>query len=267
MFSVKLMGGMGNQMFQYALGRSLSIRNNTNLCVDLNFYNEEDCHRNYYLDIFELEVEVCSKVNKSDKAIKQRQWAYDDNILKIKSGGYIDGYWQSPQYFEGIKDVIRKDFRFKKELSTRGKELQQYIFSTNSVCLNIRLTDYVGHPLLGVCDMDYFINAVDYMNEHIDMSTIFVFSDDIEWCKNNLKSHDKYFFVDHSYAHSCPTKKFDEYFQLMVSCENYIIPNSTFAWWAVWLNEKSKIVIAPQRWFIPDDMDGGDLYFEKWVKI
>ena len=266
--AVKLMGGMGNQMFQYALGRAISIRNNIDYCVDIDFYNEESCHREYYLGMFQLSVLTCKESDciNTFKVIKD-QWNFNKNILKIDHNIYLDGYWQSSKYFDIIEQELRKDFIFKDELRGNANILSQKILSSNSVCLNIRLTDYVGHPILGVCDRDYYLRAIKRMREELINPVFYVFSDVIEWCEKNFKEHKNFIFVSHSFAHSNGKSGFDEYFQLMTLCKNYIIPNSTFAWWAVWLNENKKNVIAPKRWFVPDHMNSDGLYCEDWILL
>ena len=137
------------------------------------------------------------------------------------------------------------------------------INSSNSVLINVRRTDFLNGDFHGVMGMDYINNAVSFIESKVDNPHYFIFSDDIEWCRDNIKL-DNMAIVDHSYKGD----RFGYYLQLMKSCKNFIIPNSTFAWWAAWLNEnENKIVIAPKKWLNNESVNTKDLIPSNWIRI
>jgi hypothetical protein len=133
----------------------------------------------------------------------------------------------------------------------RSLELLNDIKNTNSVMLNVRRTDFVNNAFHGTMDVDYYSRAISIINEKVENPKYFIFSDDIEWCKENLNNIDNSVIVDHSYKGD----RFGEYLELMKNCKHYIIPNSSFAWWSAYLSEnKDKVVIAPKRWLLNEDL-------------
>jgi hypothetical protein len=263
MISVTLMGGMGNQMFQYSLGRSLSIKNNLPMNLDLFFLNRRDfgpnfVYRNYDLDIFNIRPEFGS----GGEVVKEPHFQYSEDIhnLVVDKHINIEGYWQTPKYFSNIESIIRNDFQFV-NLVTES-DLLNSIRNSNSVMINVRRTDYLNTDFHGVMGNDYIMRAVDIIESKIENPTYFIFSDDVEWCKENIHLKNMT-IVDHSYA----GEKFNYYLQLMISCKHFIIPNSSFAWWSAWLNTNTdKIVISPKNWFNMD-IDTSDLIPDNWIRI
>lgn len=137
------------------------------------------------------------------------------------------------------------------------------IKSSNSVLLNVRRTDYLNTHYHGVMDKEYLEKGIEIIKSKIEKPYFFLFSDDIEWCKENLKYEDMT-IVDHSYKGD----RFSYYLQLMMNCKNFIIPNSSFAWWAAWLNnDDDKVVICPKNWFTDSKIDTSDLIPENWIRI
>jgi hypothetical protein len=289
MITIKLSGGLGNQMFQYAIGRFLSHKHNTNLGLDLSFLNDRSygdkfVYRDYYLDMFTISVDKVIEKSSAYKMIKSKvaeklkinvpgvkvetQFHFDRSKLNCGKNCYLTGYWQSPRYFSEISDTIKKDFSFVKTIRPSSQALLDSIKNSNAVCLNVRRTDYVGNSLHDVCDVNYYHNALDLVSKRIGYQTVFVFSDDIEWCARNLKIPSDHVFVGHEHAHTTDFKNFDAYLYMMSRCKHYIIPNSTFAWWAVWLNGgNDKIVIAPNRWFNDTKINAEELYGETWTRL
>jgi len=136
------------------------------------------------------------------------------------------------------------------------------------VCLNVRRGDFVSIRITsqqhGVCEADYFSRAVNIIGEKENNPHLFIFSDDIEWCRANLRFEYPSTIVDHAYA----GKKFGQYLQLMSMCQHYIIPNSSFGWWAAWLcSNPGKIVVTPQRWYQNPQMDTQYLIPDSWIRI
>jgi len=266
MIIIKLMGGLGNQMFQYAYGRHLSIKNNTDLKLDLNFLLDRTpkklyVYRDFDLSIFKLKVNEAnredinlfnlspeSRLQRYSRLNKQRNIStYDPNgyyvlsepsfpycpyCLKFPKNSYIDGYWQSEKYFDDVRGIINEDFQFKNALSDLSLELKEKINSQNSVCINVRrgyinnLKERYYHGFLG---LDYIYRGIEIIKSKVDNPHFFVFSDDVEWCEQNIKIDTPINFVKHEYA----GEKFSEYLQLMIECKHFIIPNSSFGWWAI----------------------------------
>lgn len=289
---IKLQGGLGNQMFQYALGRALSEHLNTTLKLDLSFlldrkFRESHTFRNYELNIFNIDVkfaspeETCPYSSKPKLIFwklqrrvmgysfyKEKDFSFNPEIFDIKSNTYIDGFWQSPKYFDKIKNTILKDFSFQDNLLDNIATLANEIENSNSICLHVRRGDYVSlskaNKFHGLKGIDYFDAAVSLIAKTITDIKIYVFSDDISWCVQNLKFEFTTTFVEYEYPHRKPK----DYFRLMKSCKHFIISNSSFSWWAAWLNQNpQKIVIAPEKWFNDPMIDTSDLIPENWVRI
>jgi hypothetical protein len=249
------MGGMGNQMFQYAFGRKLALLNNSEVLLDLSFLKRRDMnkdfvYRHYDLDIFNI-YEKFLDIEK----IKYMHVSYYDTlynnylsnlVIDSKENYLLEGYWQSVYYFEDIIDIIKKDFTFKKGIEREStKELLKEIQNNNSVMINIRRTDYLNTDFHGVLGLNYINSAIEIIKNRVIDAKYFIFSDDMEWCKNNIKI-DNCIFVDHIHA----GKKFEDYLQLMIQCKNFIISNSTFAWWSAFLSDNTnKVVVCPSKWF------------------
>ncbi|MEK7564205.1 MAG: alpha-1,2-fucosyltransferase [Patescibacteria group bacterium] len=281
MIIVRLKGGLGNQMFQYALGRVLSLRHNTALGLDTSFYKLDLIpKRRYDLDLFNITGKVLSKNNIPflyrisqkfrlvDKFIpnkgKEKFFHFDPNIFSLGSSLYLDGYWQSPKYFEGFEDAIREEFTFKNPLPLKINNLATDIENINSLCIHVRRGDYVGNANHDVFSMEYYKKGVDYINQQTKIDKIFVFSDDIEWCKNNLIFEMPVFFVGNEYA----GLKDEGHMYLMSRCKNFIIANSSFSWWAAWLSvSKNKTVVCPKNWFKDASINTDDLIPKEWIRI
>lgn len=286
MIIVRLQGGMGNQMFQYAIGRALAIKNKTKLGLDLSFLLDRTIRlnftfRDYSLDVFNIEAEIISPSKKTvkgklysrfmtffDKFIKhdgvEKSFQFDESILKLPDGSYLNGYFQSPKYFSDIEDVIRSDFTLNKQLPIEILNLIEVIKKENSVCLHVRRGDYVGNKYHEVVDNDYYNKAISYLKQRINIDKIYIFSDDIKWCKENMKFDYPSMFVGDEYA----GVKGEGHMYLMSACRYFIIPNSSFSWWSAWLgNSEGKIVISPKQWFVDENINSEDLIPKDWVRI
>jgi hypothetical protein len=275
MIIVTLMGGMGNQMFQYALARSLSLKYNTPLKIDLSFLKNRNMgagfiYRDYDLNLFNV-YEDFEIGRISATKINEPHFHYTKNISDIicnspNNNFILNGYWQTPKYFEEFEDQIRKDFTFRDRIEDADdyiKDMLNKIKSSNSVLLNVRRTDYLNTNYHGVMGNEYINKGVELLESKVEDPHYFVFSDDVEWCKENIK-YDNMTIVDHSYKGD----RFSYYLQLMKNCKHFIIPNSSFAWWGAFLNEDSdKIVIAPKQWFTDSNINTNDLIPDSWIRI
>ena len=292
MIIVKLMGGLGNQMFQYAAGRALSLKNDCELKLDTEFLLDRSekpkdfVFRNYDLDIFKLKVNIASSeevrklvpdqsthflkkvLNKvfteSNKYLKQQGVHFYKPFFRKTPPLYLDGYWQSEKFFKPFEPEIRRDFEFKNPVQESSLSVLKKIVNTNSVCVNIRRGDFVNNAFHGTLGIDYYKNAEKIISDRNKKLSYFVFSDDIDWCKSNIQLKGPTEFIEHNHA----GEKFGTYLQLMTRCRHFIIPNSSFGWWAAWLNNNpDKIVIAPNKWFNNGPKDTQDIIPETWIKI
>lgn len=298
MIITKLSGGMGNQMFQYAVGRSLAHARGEDFKIDITIFASQTKDmfpfRHYDLGVFAIQESIASEMELrpfrrleprtgklsfvynslfTDKVRyrKERFFHFDPDILNTKGPVYLDGYWQSEKYFESIKDIIKKDFQLKDAKLTRETDrILERIRSVQSVAMNIRRADFVSKQKTaqyhGSMGANYFARATKLLSQirHEELE-IFIFSDDLAWCKENIKTEYSTTFVEEEHA----GEKFEKYHYLMRNCKHFIIPNSSFAWWAAWLSENAdKTVIAPRRWFnnAPEN-NTNDLFPEDWVTI
>lgn len=291
MIIIRLKGGMGNQMFQYAMALNVAKKIETELQIDLCSLLDRSkgdfVYRNYDLSIFNVNDKFITnpklikqlskfksasitkyfrnKVNKNRIYIKEKDFEFQsDFITKAVDNTIFEGWFQSYRYFEPIEDLIRKEFIFKQPVLAHSQTLLANIKSSNAVCLNVRRTDFLKVDNLNTTNKNYFLNAANLIAKRVENPSFFVFSDDVEWCRENIKLEHPVTIVGHEHK----GVKFGNYMQLMIACDHYIIPNSSFAWWAVWLNQKmDKTVIAPLNWFNDKNIDTSDLVPDNWIRI
>lgn len=277
MIIVNLKGGLGNQMFQYAMARSIALKNNKLLVLDLSFYsNQKDVttKRHFELNIFNLKCFIIkNRIIKNilklfHSEIIERAFSFNKNISKLGNSNYIFyGYWQTEKYFKKYRRIILKDFSFPKKISEKNKKLINKIKNNQTVSLHVRRGDYVNdkktNEFHGTCSKKYYEDAIKLINKKIKNPLFIIFSDDLKWCKNNLSVPKNTIFVDHNKGN----QSFED-MRLMSLCKHNIIANSSFSWWGAWLNQnKNKIVIAPKWWFGEKSIDTSDVIPEKWIKI
>jgi hypothetical protein len=234
-----LMGGLGNQLFQWAYGKSLSQIYNLPHYIDKSFYLNQNgvTPREYNLNKFDfLNVEYKEK-KELDDFIEVQDCGYPNLQIDVSKNYFLYGYFQSEYYFLNCSDIIRQALKIPDEF--RKKSIQKYENLSNSISIHIRRTDYITsggfHP---VQPISYYINALKLLN---DYENLLIFSDDIEWCKSNIQLP-KTIFVENN-------SNVDDLW-LMSLCRDNIIANSSFSWWGAWLNEnKNKRVLAPKNWF------------------
>lgn len=288
MIIVKVIGGLGNQMFQYAFYRSLKSKY-SDVKLDISAFETYDLHNGYELNkVFNVKEDIASEneinnllelpssrgplyklrkkiFKKEKKYFMQKDFGYKLDFLKTDNI-YLDGYWQSEKYFSDSEDKILSEFTFKKKLINKNKDIAELINSCNSVSIHIRRGDYITNPEAlkvhgGICDLEYYKNSIDIINKKVKNPRFFIFSDDMNWVKNNL------YLENASYIDW--NKNGDSYIdmQLMSLCKYNVIANSTFSWWGAWLNlNENKIVIAPKKWF-NTNANTTDLIPESWIKI
>jgi hypothetical protein len=290
MIVVQVIGGLGNQMFQYALGRHLAIKTREELVLDLTGFEQYALHA-YSLNHLNIagraatKEEVASFVKLKPKKGRrhflynffvanphryalEKYYHFDPSILSRKGSMYLEGYWQSEKYFKDIEESIRKDFSLVSPLSKRDEEILSQMQNTNATSLHVRRKDFAHHPELsafhGVCSPEYYDKAVATIAKRSGSAPhLFIFSDDPAWAKENLHFPYPMTHVDHNDA----SKNYADIY-LMSQCKHNIIANSSFSWWGAWLNSNPyKIVIAPSRWTNDPGLDTKDLIPPTWIRI
>lgn len=272
-----LIGGLGNQMFQYAAGLSLASRTNSTLKLDTSDFETYKLHE-YSLGNWNISAESASrdeiKFLKTRKffILKSKKFSesglqYNPALFKQEPPVYISGYWQTEKYFKTIRNSLLQEFVPKKTISTYSQSvLNQITSSSCSVSLHVRRGDYLlsqNQKIHGVCGLDYYEAAIELLEKSHNDITFFVFSDDILWAKDNLKISSKKIWVDGNDS----SRNFED-IHLMSKCSHNIIANSSFSWWGAWLNNnQDKKVIAPKAWFQSPKMDIRDLCCPEWILL
>ncbi len=290
MIVTQLNGGLGNQMFQYAIAKKLALKFSTDVVLDAAVF-ETDKLRKYSLTQFNFQQRLITSDERAVfglaegkgvlklyyKIIKrivqpvvlhEKQFNFDPDVFRsAKKYTYLYGYWQTEKYFSDIRDILIHDFTLIQPLVNENIALARHIIHVNSVSLHIRRGDYVTDlktaKVHGVCSLDYYHKGIEYIFQKTQNLTIFLFSDDIGWAKENFKTQHEVIFVD---SNSTP----HEDLRLMSLCKHNIIANSSFSWWGAWLNKNlNKVVIAPIRWFADEkaNQETNTLIPETWVRI
>ncbi|WP_298380492.1 alpha-1,2-fucosyltransferase [Azospirillum sp.] len=280
MIIVRLTDGLGNQMFQYAFGRALSVRRGQPLRLDLSAYQRER-KRVYGLNQFlvsesfptqeELERIITRPLDTThpwwdQPVIKEPHFHHSADVARVPSSGYFVGYWQSERHFIDLAPLIRLEFTPRQPLSGTNLDIARMIAARNAVSLHVRRGDYASDPtvnaLHGVCSLDYYRQAVAHIAERIERPEFFVFSDDPEWTRANLKLEHPAYLITHNRNEPV------EDLRLMSLCRHHIIANSSFSWWGAWLAERpGQMVCAPRRWFAAYPHDTRDLVPERWTRL
>ena len=292
MIIIRLIGGLGNQMFQYSLGRRLALERRQPLKVDLSWFVSQS-KREYQLCHFCITAQIASPEevlhikkpswarfpNRIHQAIQRRlpyyrravvyekTSAFDPHILRVRNNVYLMGYWQTEKYSAPIRQVIQDEFRLMRPLSMESQEWAEKIRSCNAVSIHIRRGDYVNDPktnqVHGILPRAYYMQATAYLLERVPKPVFFVFSDDMPWARQNLGLLSSPEFV----GIEGEDRDVEELI-LMTLCKHHIIANSSYSWWGAWLGRESeKIVIAAKQWFGDLSRDTGDLIPEAWIRM
>jgi len=293
MIVIRLKGGLGNQMFQYAIGHILSKKNNCLLKIDTRFFdlsktNNRVTARDFELDIFDntyteaqkedfSTFDKLSKINRIKRKIgfnyprkyNEQSPEYHQDILSLKSPLFLNGYFQSHKYYQAYEAEIRALFSFSTyDFKNKNLDILQTLKNEITLSVHIRRGDYVNDPKVnqthGVCSFDYYLNAIRYISETNKNIKLVFFSDDSAWVKQTFShlSMDK-IFVDHNTGKSSWKDMC-----LMSLCTHNVIANSSFSWWAAWLNANpKKQVIAPKQWFVDKNRNTNDLIPAEWIRM
>ena len=196
------------------------------------------------------------------KVASQRYYHFDPEVLDLPDNTYLMGYWQNEKYFADIENILRHDLTFKHKLNAKNKKIAFQINNSNSVSIHIRRGDLLNIDNIVILDLEYYISCIEYIAAEINDPNFFVFSDDINWAKNNLKSKFNIIYLENNSP--------SEDLHLMSLCKHNIIANSSFSWWGAWLNKNSdKIVLVSKSipWVFYDNFNPDDLYPKNWIKI
>ena len=291
MIIVRIMGGLGNQLFQYAIGLALAHKKNTTLKLDLRTI-ERQPQRKFQLPFFNIPYERASleeiaEVSASTpgslmqrifilaqgrlpyymhRVITQKSRAFDPHIFQSPRNCYLDGYWQCEKYFIDERLTLLKQLTLKDPVGAKAEKICQKMVETNSVSLHIRRGDYVSNKLysevMGALSLEYYLKAVKKIEEKVADPNFFVFSDDLDWAKQNLKIPFPMTFVEHV------TPLDNVEIMMMSVCKHHIIANSSFSWWGAWLGQFSqKVIIAPSLWFKGSQSDSRDICPVNWIRL
>ena len=294
MVIIKLMGGLGNQLFQYAAAKNIALKNNTELFIDsITGFKDDQFNRFYALNNFCISSKVAPKeliesLTNQNKFVKffniknfffgknkthflcERHYHFDDKIFDLNTNNniYLQGYFQSEKYFFQISEQILSEFELIGEAKGINCNFLEKIENCESVSVHVRkyyetYADSSNH-IYGNFNAKYYHNAISYMLDKIKNPFFFVFSDDINWAKKNVSfGTANVEFISHNGLESGY-----EDIRLMMTCKHNIIANSSFSWWGAWLNKNSnKIVIAPEKWLDTKIYDFKDVVPESWIKL
>lgn len=302
MLIVRMVGGLGNQLFQYAFARTLSKKLNRKLYIDDSWYYEvhlldnKSCPysttiRNFFLKYYNIQTPIINKVhlnwikrleikskyshffrflldgpmNKlSFEKINHKNYSFD--VIKKIPRAYLIGYWQNNDIIDNYKQLLSNDLILKNPLSKRNELYLNSINSKNSIAVHFRRGDYISNPkyreLYAPCSKKYYQNGIKLIQNLINNPHFYIFSDDIKWVKNNYDFTTDTTFIDNSGPEY-------EHLFLMNQCKHQITANSTFSWWAAWLNTNPhKIIITPLYWYYDKHLNETVTRIpDEWIKI
>jgi len=287
---VRITSGLGNQMFQYAFYRALKA-NGPNTKVDISEFRHRTHHNGYELErVFHVVPDQASRKecdSLADLSMDllsefRRRWlrirrnctgtlireselgaSFHPELLTMRNC-YFQGFWQTERYFLPVARSLREELTFRQPLDAGNGRMAEDIASCNAVSIHVRRGDYVKKRRLwslgAVCSSTYYRNAIDHVGAHVRRPRFFVFSDDLDWARQNVNAED----VVHVDINRGSASFRD--MQLMSLCKHHIIANSSFSWWGAWLNaHPGKLVIAPDIWLrdaaMPDVVPGS------WMRV
>jgi len=284
MIIVKIFGGLGNQLYQYAAAKYLAEKHKVPIRLDLSAF-DSDKLRNFDLQKFNTKFAIASKEdianllprNNIAKALqylrpkekrtyhRERGLHFDNTFSSIGPNVYLKGYFQSERYFLPIEQIIRAEFALDRSYTLQVEDIATNMRNEPSVSVHIRRGDYTDPEVLrihGVLQKDYYQKAITMAKQAIPNARFYFFSDDAGWVKENFDLTNSVIVSgQHTTSHV-------EDFYLMSQCRNNIIANSSFSWWCAWLNDNSeKLVVAPASWFAARPDDSADRIPDSWKQI
>ena len=277
---IKLTGGLGNQMFQFATGFAIAKKNNVRLSLDLNYINRRQLFNGFELEkVFNIYSkvsflnkalsfqsinfkEILNKIDVTFYNFKEPHFHYTSKILDIPKHSFLDGYWQSELYFKDYSKEIKKIFNFSDKLDEQNELISNDINQSNSISIHIRRGDFLlkRNDNHYVNLKEYYLKAINESSKFFKNPKYFIFTDDPLWVAENFVLDVSYIIIDANHA----SKSFLDMY-LMSLCKSNIIANSSFSWWSAWLNNKNdKIVYAPKNWFKDESICTDNLIPNSW---
>ncbi len=283
MIIVQMSGGLGNQMFQYALYRQL-LAMGREVKIDDETCYVEDGTRARQLSVFgitydkaareelialtDARMDIVSRIRRKicgrrTKSYMERQFNFDDKVFQLEEA-YLEGCWQSEKYFPMVKEELRQAFIIQMSMNEETRNYLDQIEQTEAISVHIRRGDYLQDAQQvtygGICTDNYYERAIDLMQERHPQATFYLFSNDAAWVREHM-SGGQFIVVD---CNDESTGYLD--MLLMSRCRHHIIANSSFSWWGAWLNRNpAKEIIAPKKWL--NGRDCSDIYTDCMLAI
>lgn len=291
MIIVQLLGGLGNQMFQYAAGKRLATEKGTKFKLDISSYKSETL-RAYKLHHFKITADIATQeecdyfiatnIQGKIRRLLERQllprsrrhiyyektpYQFESAILHTPKQVYLKGYFQNENYFKSVESIIRNDFNIITPSNEVNRAIAERIRNVEAVSVHIRRGDYATNPqtrvVHGLLPLQYYKNAIEKIAQEVDKPHFFIFSDDPDWAKEHLQLTFPTIWINHNDA-----QHDYEDLQLMSLCQHHIIANSSFSWWGAWLSSNlNKKVYAPERWLLDNSIDFTDVVPHQWIRL
>ena len=287
MIVARIEGGLGNQLFQYAFGTQLANHCGTELVLDLSSYDGKPEH-GYLLDRFSIGARELRRDERNRvpgryrvgkrtllqtfsfggnelRRLRERPFGFAEKYMLARDNSYLVGYWQSECFFRDVTAKIRNQFRPAVVLSPKSERIRDRMLNSSSIAIHLRRGDYITTQPMAArnLSLSYYRECVLKQLEHRSDSEVYVFSNDIPWCRDNLKLPCPIHFIEHTNNNTAY-----EDMWLMTAAECLVIANSTFSWWGAYLAERhERKVYAPTSWFHPNTMDDRFLNCDDWIPI
>jgi hypothetical protein len=295
MIIISLFGGLGNQMFQYATGKAVALRLNTELQLDVSLlndrtYRKDFTYRNFELGIFKIQDKIADiqkvrefapdlwnatewvkqaykikrLINGNHLYSERKKFYYEPQIESIADNTYLYGYFQTEKYFSYYLTEIRAQFQLEHEPNQMNKRIIDVMKSENSVSVHVRRGDYLLAPFNLLTAENYYRKAIEYILEKVEQPKFYIFTNDIEWTMAEFEQFD----IDKAFISNNQGDSSYMDMVLMSNCQHNICANSSFSWWGAWLNSnRDKIVTAPKVWFKNSVSGNNELIPPSWIKI
>ncbi len=277
---MKISGGLGNQLFQYAAARSLALEKNADLILDASFY-DSGRHRSFDLEKFAIRPNTVSRavgprwvgrlkaigrriLRADDAQYFEPHHHFDSRVFELQPPCVLHGYFQTDRYFQRHASMIHSELQPPAATDPESVAVAGIMRQTKAVTLHVRRGDYVTNAkarcVFSECGPDYYQRALDLIP---DASPVFVFSDDIAWCRLHLPRDREFIFVGEQGTRDAVADLW-----LMTQASHHIIANSTFSWWGAWLSEnRDGRKIAPEQWFCEQNDRARDLVPQEWIRV
>jgi len=293
MIIVRLVSGLGNQLFQYAIAREISLRNNIDLKLDCSFFKGQSL-RSYQLNNFNINASFAtqhdlakfkklrSSLSFKYKILRKMEqflpkykrsiffeddlWLYDQNLARVNDNTYIDGYWQNQNYLSALHPQVLEELTLKNVGNSEYNHYLSLIKSKNAVSIHIRRGDYLtdahASSTFGILSLAYYHRAINHFHSRFSDSAFFIFSDDLAWAEEQFKILATFVKIENGQQ---PSLELD----LMSKCNHNIIANSSFSWWGAFLNPNpEKTVIMPKNWVQDENINSKiNLKLSNWIQL